>query len=754
MHFSRPLARNAIILLIQLTCLMTGTSVIAAEGVQVQETGQEVSPVPMQGGTASPETLAPEDVPLQETAPERQEAPVQSEGMLSDEGRVPEQPPVPVQTDTTPPETAQEAQPGQDLHDLSLEELMDIEVHTVVSASRYRQKLSEAPASVTIITAKEIRRYGYRTLADILGSVRGFYVTYDRNYQYLGVRGFGRPGDYNTRILLLVDGHRVNDAIFDTATIGTEFALDVDLIERVEVTRGPGSSLYGSNAFFAVVNVITRRAKDLGGIEVSGEAGSRGRYKGRLSYGASDQKGPDVLLSVSGFTSNGDRLYFPEYDPANPLSDTRADNGGYADNGDYDRFQSGYAKYEFRGVQVASAFVRRTKGIPTAAFGTDFNEPGNRTVDERSYIDLQYATRLDGGAELSLRTYYDRYRYEGDYLYTGILNLDQAAASWYGGDIRLTTRLLNVHQVIAGAEYEARGRQDQRNADVWPPVVYLDDDRASRVWAAYIQDEISISSTFLFYAGVRYDRTSTFGGTTNPRIAAVITPLENGTLKLLFGRAFRAPTMYELYYEAPPLMLSNPALQPERIETYELVYEHDLGRGLRASISRYSYSIRNLITQAYDPATGSTMFQNQERAEAEGTELEVRKTWQNGADGRFSYAYQKAVDPQTGELLVNAPKHLAKLNLVVPIVRDLFFAGFEEQVMGPRNTLAGRRIEGFGVTNLTVFGRNRSRTVEASLSVHNVLDKEYNDPVSGDLFPIDRLQQDGRSIRVKLTYAF
>jgi iron complex outermembrane receptor protein len=651
-------------------------------------------------------------------------------------------------------EGTREPRKNHDLQDLSLEELMDIEVQTVVSASRYRQKVNEAPASVTIITARDIRKFGYRTLADILGSVRGFSTTYDRNYQYVGVRGFGRPGDYNTRILLLVDGHRLNDAIYDSAAIGTEFVLDVDLIERVEVTRGPGSSLYGSNAFFAVVNVITRRAKDLGAVELSGEAGTQGAYKGRLSYGASRQHGKDFLLSVSGFTRAGDRLYFPEFDPENPMADPRAGNGGYSDNGDHDKYQSGYAKFEHRGFQLAAAYIERTKGIPTASFGTDFNEPGNRTRDGRGYVDLQYETRLDGGMQLDIRTYYDQYRYEGDYLYTGTLNKDRAIASWYGGDIRITTRLLNAHHVIIGTEYEDRIKQDQYNADVSPASVYLDDHRNSSTWAAYAQDEISISPIFLLYAGIRYDHISTFGGTTNPRIAAIITPIEHGTLKLLYGKAFRAPTVYELYYEAPPSMLNNPALQPERIETYELVYEHNLGNGLRAVASHYSYSIKNLITQTYDPSSGTTSFQNQERAEAEGTELEVQKSWPNSADIRFSYAFQKAVDPKTGELLTNSPKHLAKLNLVVPIIKDRFFTGIEEQVTGPRMTTAGRSTEGFAVTNLTLFGSGRQRTMEASLSIYNVLNRKYEDPVSSDLFPIDSVQQDGRSIRVKLTYAF
>jgi iron complex outermembrane receptor protein len=141
---------------------------------------------------------------------------------------------------------------GAALFDMSLEELMDVEIY---SASKYSQKASEAPSSVTVITAEEIKLYGFRNITDILKMVPGFYDTYDRNYSYLGVRGFGRPGDYNSRILVLIDGHRLNDNIGDTVLAGNEFPLDIDLIDRVEVVRGPGSALYGSNALFAVVSV-------------------------------------------------------------------------------------------------------------------------------------------------------------------------------------------------------------------------------------------------------------------------------------------------------------------------------------------------------------------------------------------------------------------------------------------------------------------------------------------------------------------
>ena len=171
----------------------------------------------------------------------------------------------------------------QPLPELSLEELMRIDAGRVFGASERIQPVTEAPASVSFITAEEIARYGYRTLADILRGVRGMYVTDDRNFSLLGTRGFAKPGDYNSRILLLVNGHRVNDNVFGQAEIGAEFGIDPAMFERVEIIRGPASSLYGDSAFFAVVNVITRSGASLDGAAVALEAGTLGTLLTRVS---------------------------------------------------------------------------------------------------------------------------------------------------------------------------------------------------------------------------------------------------------------------------------------------------------------------------------------------------------------------------------------------------------------------------------------------------------------------------------------
>lgn len=311
-----------------------------------------------------------------------------------------------------------------DATQLTLEELMEIRIATVVTASRHEQRVTEAPASVTIITADEIKKQGYRTLSGILASIPGLYVSNDRNYSYLGVRGFGRPGDYNSRILLLVDGHRLNDNIYDSAAIGTEFPLDIDLISHLEFVRGPGSSLYGSNAFFGVINVVTRSAVDVSK-EVAFAAGDNESWKGRASYGAIYDSGVEILLSGSGFADAGERnLLYPEY-AADP-------NGPVFRNNDYDSAKSFYSRLSLGDFTLSGLYQTREKGIPTGSYGTVFNSKPNYTSDDRGYADLSYRRAFGESGEITARLFYDAYFYEGRYTYDKqgglpyVVNRDQA----------------------------------------------------------------------------------------------------------------------------------------------------------------------------------------------------------------------------------------------------------------------------------------------------------------------------------------
>jgi iron complex outermembrane receptor protein len=200
----------------------------------------------------------------------------------------------------------------------------------------------------------------------------------------VGVKGFGRAGDYNSRILILIDGHKINENVFGSAAIGTDFPVDLDLVDRVEIIRGPNYSLYGSSAFFGVINVVTRTGMNLKGPEISGEIGGFETYKGRISYGNQFANGVDLLFSGAYFKSNGPRhLYFKEFD-------TPATNFGIAENCDDDRFGDLLLKLSYHDLTLEGIYHSREKGIPTASFETVFNSPQNRTVDEQVFLDLKY----------------------------------------------------------------------------------------------------------------------------------------------------------------------------------------------------------------------------------------------------------------------------------------------------------------------------------------------------------------------------
>lgn len=263
---------------------------------------------------------------------------------------------------------------------------METEVPTVYGASKHEQKVTEAPSAVTLVTAEEIKQQGHRTLADVLNGVPGFYVTGDRGFNYVGVRGFNRPGDYGGRILLTVDGQRVNDPIFDASPSGLDFPLDVDLIERVEVIRGPGSSLYGNNALFGVINVITRRGRDFKGVEGSFSAGGFATYAGRLSYGNQFSNGVELAVSGSYFDSGGEaNLFYPEY------SSVRQ---GVATHRDGSHGGSLFSSLSYRDFSLQSGLGYREKDLPTGAYDAVFNDPRNRVMEERAFAQLQYQARF------------------------------------------------------------------------------------------------------------------------------------------------------------------------------------------------------------------------------------------------------------------------------------------------------------------------------------------------------------------------
>lgn len=632
---------------------------------------------------------------------------------------------------------------GEELGQASLEELLNMKVY---SASRYSQPVSQAPASVTIVTHEEIERYGYRTLADLLRSVPGFYVPYDRLYGYVGVRGFANPGDYNTRVLLLVDGHRVNDSIFEQAMVGTEFPVDIDMVERVEVIRGPASSLYGTNAVFGVINVITRTTQDLPGLEVSTDAASLNGYRGRVSFGGTFF-GIRTVASATFFDSKGhNQLYFPELN----LPEY---NNGIASHADADHYTDLLLTLTARGFRFQAVYGDREKHDPTGAWWVLFNDPRNRVRDAHGYFDLQYQ-RTVGKWETMARTYFDRYQEDGFYVRElvpsgSIVNRDLARGEQWGAELQVSRALHERHKITAGIEYRDQFRQELNNYDVNPAAEYLKVNRPFYVFAGYLQAMFKIADRLSLTAGVREDYVRHIGSSTNPRFALVYNPWQKTTLKLIYGTAFRSPNTYERYYEIPG-MKANPFVKPERIRAWEIDAQQQLTPHIGIEGSFFSNRMTNFIEYMTDSA-GLGGFQNIPAVTSKGVEVQLQGKWSNGVTARGSYSYQSTRGGTAGEWLVGSPLQLAKLNVSAPLWRERLVTGFELIYTGKEKTLGGTNVGNNAIANFTLLARRLPHHLEFSASVYNLFNTAYYDPAAQQ-HPENVLRQDGRNFRIKLTW--
>ncbi|MEO8348485.1 MAG: TonB-dependent receptor, partial [Acidobacteriota bacterium] len=409
----------------------------------------------------------------------------------------------------------------------SLDELLDVKVS---GASKYEQTARQAPASVTIITSEDIERYGYRTLADALMTVRGFFVSYDRNYTYVGVRGFSRPTDYNNRILLLLDGHTMNENVYGAAQLGSEFPIELDLVDRIEIVRGPGSALYGTGAMLAVVNVILKKGSALNGGRIALAGGSYGRLQGTISAGKELERGPDLLVSAFGTDVKGQDQFYSEY---NGLES----RNGVAHDLDSDRSYGGIAAATWGGFHLTGVWTSREKAYPTGAWETEFDNAAAGTIDKHRFLDLRYERAVTPNLLLTARVYSHHYGYRGIYPYETLF-FDSTDNDWYGGELRAQWDPLPNNRLTAGAEYRNDTRADYRAFDA--DSVDFDGNFPFHVTSFYVQDELQVTPSLAVIAGLRHDSYSTVGSSVNPRAAIVFNPSPSSTAKLLYGRAFRA----------------------------------------------------------------------------------------------------------------------------------------------------------------------------------------------------------------------
>lgn len=636
------------------------------------------------------------------------------------------------------------------LADLPIEELLELKVS---SASRFSQERREAPSAVAVITAEEIRTHGWRTLGEALGSLPGLYTSYDRSYRYLGARGFQRPGDYNTRFLLLVDGVRLNDGLYDQATVGTDFILDLDLVERIEYVPGPGSAVYGSNALFGVVNVITRPTHTLPQAEFALAAGEDGYARGRATLAWTGGSDRSAMLSVTRNRVDGRDLYFPEFD-------TPEQHNGVATDLDGDRATQLFARAVLSGWTLQLAHSDRNKATPTANYGQVFNDPHSELDDEHTLIGLRRDFDIGEKTRVSASAHFNEYRYLGDYVYGQdplSLNTDDAVAQSSGGELQLISSSLPRHHLVAGLSFDYLHRR-QKNFDVDPYLLYLDDARDDWRLGFYVEDEWRLSDPLILNVGARYDYDSTSGlHNVSPRAALIYRVSPSASAKAIVGSAYRSPNAYEFYYrfedqeQQAADQLANPELRDEHIETAELIWEQRLERSGTISASIYHYSVSDLITFS-DSAEGDLLFVNVDKANATGIELAYERHYARSRL-RASYSAQRVRDSDSGNKLENSPDNMAKLNLSFPVFGSGLRANAEVQWLAARLSHNQQEVAGYWLANGGLSLPHALGQAEVSLHVYNIFDQHYEDPV-GLEFMQNAIEQDGRTAVFKLRLGF
>jgi len=621
----------------------------------------------------------------------------------------------------------------------SLEELLNTQVS---SAAKYLQHVHEVPASVSIITAEEIEQFGFQTLEEALMTVTGFYTSNDRNYSYLGVRGFSRPTDYNNRILLLIDGHIANENVFASALIGSELGLDMETVDRIEIVRGPGSCLYGTSAMFAVINIVTKSSPIINGIHFSGKMGSYGRKQAALLYGQQWNDNINMALSAQVEKIDGQDLYFKEYD--NPDM-----NGGIAHHVDWDKNYGFYTQFGFHSLALYALFTSREKAIPTGSWKTNFNDPRATTLDERRYIGLAYKKEFDLNKQLSIKGFLDNYYFAAAYPFDDIAH-DKVKGRWYSMDMNYIWDIYSNYRLEIGSEFYNHIKADYRYWD--DESTYFNGNYPFKNFSFYMLNHIQVLKNLFINAGLRSDYYTQTGSAISPRGALIFNPTLSSTFKLIYGRAFRAPNLYEARYYEEDLQKVNPNLAPEKIKTFEFVYNQKITSNLLFKCSLYQNTMNGLIDLTLDSTDSLFFYKNINSVRARGLEIEARAIFPLQFSGFLSYSVGKANDLADNSKLVNSPSQLFNVGVSRRFFRSTtasLFTHYESE----RFTVYGSKTKAFFLTNVHLTYAPPAKPVSFSLSIKNLFNEDYALPGGYEHIQLG-IPQKRRNYLFQLKYKF
>ncbi|HET9960614.1 MAG TPA: TonB-dependent receptor, partial [Polyangiaceae bacterium] len=473
------------------------------------------------------------------------------------------------------------------------------EEEQVSSASRVQERVEDAPSSVSLLSQEEIRAFRYPTLADALRGVPGVYVWDDRSYSAVGMRGIGQLGSYGNRVLVLFDGHPLNDNWVGSSYVGFDGHADLLDLEQIEIVRGPGSVAYGTSAFAGVVNLVHRKAGRHSQITLGLGTNSDGVALGRARAEGPLGKNGGIWASAAVARGGGRDFHFPEL--ASPAPQAR--DGSV-------RNRDGFESAGFQGsvqqgpLSVGWYWYTHDKAFPTAAYDTLVGDPRSRQRDTRAALEVRMEPRISKSWKWLSRAHLNRYEFRGNYPLApadGGLTVDVFRGTWAGVEERLEYRPSARFRWLIGGELQSHFQVEHEalsGLDAKAESAGVQK-HSYRVGAGYSSLEWQAKPDLTLYAGARLDVYSTFGSALNPRLAAIYKGLPGYNIKLLSSRAFRAPSVYELYYADGYSQRANPDLGPEHIDALEIEVTRELSPLWNASASGFvNYLTDSIVPRA------------------------------------------------------------------------------------------------------------------------------------------------------------
>ncbi len=538
---------------------------------------------------------------------------------------------------------------------------------SVEAASRATESVDDAPASVSIVPSQELRTMRYPTLADALRGVRGIFVSDDRGYQSLGFRGFGRPGAYGNR-----------DDWLWSSYVGFDLRADLEDIDRIEVVRGPGSVLYGTSAFSGVVNLVTRAREVPTSREVSvaASAGGTARARARITKRLGDDGG--VWASIAGGQSQGRDFFFPEY-----ALDGPPEVSGYARGVDRARFATLTGRAYYKAFAFSWMLEHHDKQLPTGQFETLLGDGRTHQADTRGFVEARFEPKIGRSITSLTRLHGDVYAYRGEFARSpmdGGLEYNRYDSFWGGLEQRFAFAPSSVFNANVGGEVQAHPSARQRSGTETEGETQNDKEHFV-VAAVYGNVDVRPVQPIKLSVGGRLDYYSNFGSSVNPRVAVIARPYAGGNLKILAGKAFKAPSVYELSYTAVGQQ-SSLDLKPENVYSAEVEFSHRTSRSVVLTAAAFTNYVTDLISLE---GTQDSELHFENLGTPVGTlggEVEARRDWKEGWMLSASYSFQRSAYLASSSLsdlfslkrspdyreVPNAPAHLASIRGAVPIL--------------------------------------------------------------------------------------